>query len=120
MGRYIDNAPIAHTCPSIDNVIEEINYAQEKVALIKENPKKYEEDYEEQMDTIIEQLGEAMLDMEKIRKDNETLREFGNSQFYRAEEAESRRNDTLKQYDVLELEINYLREQLKEEVEYDK
>jgi hypothetical protein len=65
-----DNAQIRNTCPTIDKVIYKIQTAFDEA------------------ESIIKKLSEALREMEKIRDDNATLREWGNEQYQRAEEAE--------------------------------
>lgn len=117
MTYYVNNEPIPNTCPDIDKIIDKIISAKEEARYIVRDS---EGKYAVQTNWIIDKLNSVISDMEKIRQDNRTLRDWGNDEHQRAEEAEKERDDAIERYDVLELEINYLKEQLKEEVEYDK
>jgi chaperonin cofactor prefoldin len=72
-----DNAPVRNTCPTIDNVIYKIETAIDEA------------------ESIIKKLSEALREMETIRDDNTTLREWGNEQYDRAETAEAERDEFL-------------------------
>src|SRR5690606_41341373 len=71
MGRLRDATDIPNTCPMIDEVISFIDNIRI--------------DWEDEYHTKKE-----LLDiMERIRTSNQNLRDFGNEQYYRAEELES-------------------------------
>ncbi|MCE5332771.1 MAG: type I 3-dehydroquinate dehydratase [Bacteroidales bacterium] len=123
MTNYPGNAPIGYTCPDIDEIIEKMDFAMQKASCIhsKARVEIYTEvEYADIIELIIDKLSRAISDMEKIRSDNAILREYGNEQYLRAERAEKERDEVIKDCDIIELELEYLKEQLKEEVEYDR
>ncbi|MEN6296069.1 MAG: hypothetical protein ABFD61_08085 [Chloroherpetonaceae bacterium] len=115
MTDYIDKSPIPNTCPVIDKIIDAMQLAIYEAEYITRDSGG---SYEFQTNWIIGGLNIAISDMEKIRQENQAMRKWAIDEHQRAEEAKKERDDAIERYDVLELEINYLREQLKEEVEY--
>jgi len=80
-----DNAPIGHTCGSIDDIIDNLNNAIDEAKYIINNP---EEDSTEEANIIISTINDVINSMESIRSDNTELRQWGNDEYDRAEDAE--------------------------------
>lgn len=97
MGRRDDNAPIGHTCPKIDSVIQAIHSLYIS-----------SEEMTRQQYTDFEKL------MEEIRSANSTLREWGNEECRRADELEKDLDDANRQLDNLKEEIESLKSEIKE------
>lgn len=93
-----DAAPIGHTCPMIDDIIyfiKDIEWDDQEIDLQKESEK-------------------ALNILEKIRSANSTLREWGNEQYQRAEEAEKEVDYYKDRVSILEDEIADLKKQIEE------
>lgn len=97
MSRYKDNSPVPQTCPLIDNVISIVDtiYRYYEAVTIKEK---------EEIESV----------MEKIRKANSDLREWGNEMCNEKEELENTLEDKERYINKLETE----NKELKERVEY--
>jgi benzoyl-CoA reductase/2-hydroxyglutaryl-CoA dehydratase subunit BcrC/BadD/HgdB len=88
-----DNTGVPQTCPYIDEVIAFIEAI------------KWQEGQEDDAQTVIE----ICKTLEKIRSMNTDLRDFGNQEYKRAEEAESDRDYYEKQVKSLEDEVENLK-----------
>ncbi len=98
MSRTRDYAPVKITCPTIDEVISFIDWCRRKYA-----NEETEKDFKD-----------AEMLMEKIRKDNTELREWGNGEYQRAEDAEWEIIDMNKQYQEVKGDAEYYQQQMKE------
>ncbi|MEN6296070.1 MAG: hypothetical protein ABFD61_08090 [Chloroherpetonaceae bacterium] len=85
MTHYVNNEPIPNTCPDIDKIIDTIRSIIIKLRFIFQHS---ERSYTEDFIWIIKKLDKIAGDMEKIKKDNRTLRRWGNEELGRAKEAE--------------------------------
>jgi benzoyl-CoA reductase/2-hydroxyglutaryl-CoA dehydratase subunit BcrC/BadD/HgdB len=88
-----DNTGVPQTCPYIDEVIRFIEDV------------KWQEGQEDDAQTVVE----ICKTLEKIRSMNTDLRDFGNQEYKRAEEAESDRDYYEKQVKSLEDEVENLK-----------
>lgn len=102
-----DNAPIGNTCPKIDDVIEVLDGVADRLRELSD--KLNCPALEEECNDIFEQAGnlKALFDgrrspIEELRSANEQLRDWGNDQFERANEAEAECKDLRRQIDQLE------------------
>lgn len=98
MGRRKDYTGIDQTCPIIDAVrdfLEAINEDDTGADLSKG-------------------IREACLNLEKIRKMNSDLRDFGNEQYYDRDEAESDRDYYKDKVGALEDEVKSLKKELQD------
>jgi len=111
MARYNDNAPIGNTCPTIDNIIGKMEYAKGEAEYIL---KHQEEDSKHEANSILGELIDAISDMESIRSDNQELRQWGNDEYNRAEDANSYRGEAVKRCEDLETEVDSLKAQIEE------
>ena len=114
MARYNDNAPIGHTCPIIDSVIGKMESAKNEADYISKHP---EEDSIEEANTILGELIDAIKEIEDVRSANSELRDWGNEEYNRAEEAEGERDEAIKDKEYLQEEIDELKAKI-EELEY--
>jgi hypothetical protein len=93
MRRQRDNAPIGNTCPDIDKVIEVLAGVSDR---LRELSDKIDCNlFEAECNDIFEQSGNLknLFDgrrspLEELRSANETLRNWGNAECQRADEAE--------------------------------
>ena len=106
MARYNDNAPIGHTCPIIDNVIGKMESAKNEAEYIFKHP---EEDSSEEANTILGEMVDAIKEIEDVRSANSELRDWGNEEYSRAEEAEGERDEAIKDKEYLQEEIDELK-----------
>jgi len=106
-----DNAPIGNTCPTINEVISNMESAKGEAEYIRKNK---DEDSTEEANTIISELESAINDMENIRNDNVELRQWGNDEYERAESAESDRDDAIRDKEYLQEEIDELKQKIEE------
>jgi hypothetical protein len=106
-----DNAPINNTCPVIDNIIGLMESARNEADYIKANP---EEDSTEESGIILDELFDAIKGMEDIRDANSELREWGNAEYERADNAESERDDAIREKEYLQEEIEGLKAEIEE------
>jgi len=104
MGRNGDSAPVGYTCKTIDSVIGHLEEAKSEAEYYLAESEN--EDFRSSCAEIKVNLESAILAMEKIRSDNSELRDWGNSEFNRAEELEKERDDLLS-------EVEELKEQMK-------
>ena len=111
MARYNDNAPIGNTCPTIDNIVGKMEYAKCEAEYILKHP---EEDSTEEAKSILGELVDTISDMENIRSDNQELRQWGNDEYSRAEDAEEERDEAIKRCEDSETEIDDLKAQIEE------
>lgn len=95
MARYRDQAPVSNTCPLIDEVISAVDDAT------------FEENswWDKESVTAI---------LEKIRSANSELREWGNDEYERAEDAEKERDTFEAEKLDLEEELRELKERVAE------
>lgn len=95
MARYRDQAPVGNTCPLIDEVISAVEDAT------------FEENiwWDKESVTAI---------LEKIRSANSELREWGNYEYERAEDAEKERDNFEAEKLDLEEELRELKERVAE------
>jgi len=101
MSRNRDNAPIGHTCPTIDRVIsflDRIDWNMED---------------EVERDLSID-CKDAVKDMEEIRKANDALRTWGNEECKYKEEYEEEKIELVKEVDKLGNDLSDLRDEIKE------
>ena len=97
MSRYRDNAPIAHTCPKINQVISFLE--------------KIDWDLEDEEERKLAVECEEMVGvMEDIRKANDTLRTWGNEEYISKIEFEQEKDD-------LEREIRDLKNDLSDKID---
>lgn len=111
MSRYTDNAPIGNTCGMIDNIIGRMEQARNEAEYINNHP---EEDSSGEAVSILDELYFAIKEMEDIRNANSELREWGNEQHDRADEAENERDDLLLEKERLEDRVDTLEAELNE------
>lgn len=102
----MDNAPIKNTCPIIDDVINYLHSIKSEAEYIKENPK---ENSSDEATTILDELFYAISIMEDIREANATLRDWGNEEFERAEDAEEKIENANSMIQELNEEIESLK-----------
>lgn len=103
MARYNDNAPIGNTCPMIDEVIAFIEHLR----------------FEHSNDDNSKDFKDALGLMEDIRKANKSLRDWGNEEYKRAEDAEDDCGRAKKEVSQLEDEVADMQKEidsLKDEV----
>jgi chromosome segregation ATPase len=91
-----DYTGIPHTCPSIDEVQRSITRVAEVL-----------EEYAVDLRSAAEQL-------EKLRSQNEELRDFGNDQYLKAEELEIELKTVNNKIEILEDDISYYKDQIHE------
>jgi ElaB/YqjD/DUF883 family membrane-anchored ribosome-binding protein len=106
-----DNAPIKHTCPIIDSIIAEMESAKGEAEYILKNKN---EDSEIEARAIIVALESAIGIIEDVRTANSTLREWGNDEYERAEEAEKREAEALREIEDLKDRILELKDNIEE------
>lgn len=111
MARHNDNAPIGHTCPIIDNVIGKMESAKNEADYISKHP---EEDSSEEANTILGELVDAIKEIEDVRSANSELRDWGNEEYNRAEEAEGERDEAIRDKEYLQEEIGELKAKIEE------
>ena len=95
MARYIDNAPVGHTCPKIDTVISFIDSI----------------DSEEIHPNVLKEMINIM---EEIRSANSQLREWGNDLCKQVDELQGEINDEIRKNDKLQDEISDLNSEIKD------
>lgn len=111
MARYNDKAPVGNTCPIIDSVISYMDSAKGEAEYIKANP---EEDSTNEAVNIISELASAISEIENVRDANVELRQWGNDEYERADEAEGERGDAIRDKEYLEDEIEQLKARIEE------
>ena len=89
-----DNAPVPHTCPMIDEIISAIDSIE------------WDETYWTKKDLIET--------MEKIRKANDSLRNWGNDKHTECDELENQISDLEKDIKYKNEEIDDLKDEIKE------
>ena len=102
MSRNYDNAPIGNTCPAIDKIIDKMEEAKNDAKWCMDNP---DENSDDELTNIIWNLDYAISDMEQIRSDNSTLRDWGNEIYNEKDELERERDDLLLRIEELESEL---------------
>ena len=95
MSRYRDNSGIDHTCPKIDEVISAIDSVN------------WDEDNYWDAKTVTEI-------MEKIRKANSDLRDWGNQMCRERDELQDQLDDLEKENKNLKSDVDYYEKQVKE------
>jgi predicted nuclease with TOPRIM domain len=95
MSRYRDNSGIDNTCPKINEVISAIDSVN------------WDEDSYWDAKTVTEI-------MEKIRKANSDLRDWGNQMCRERDELQDEFDDLKKENDKLQDEVNYYQKEVKE------
>lgn len=98
MGRYTDYAPIANTCPTINDGIRHI---EQVIAMLSNH------EGEEYEDALAECNG-AISIFEDIRGANSQLREWGNELFQDKIELEKERDELEEKVSRLEEEVKFL------------
>ena len=96
-----DNAPIGHTCPKIDQVInflEKIDWD-------------LEDDEENELSIECKEMIQVM---EEIRKANDTLRTWGNEECNSKNQYEEERDDLEKEVKDLKSELSDMEDEIKE------
>lgn len=101
MARNIDNAPIGHTCPKINQVISFL----EKIDW------NLEDDNEK--DLSIECKVMVAL-MEEIRKANDTLRTWGNEEYNSKNKYEEEKDELEKEVKKLKSDLSYMIDEIKD------
>ena len=97
MGRNSDNAPVGHTCPMIDGILD----AVQTLYRSSEEMSKGELDYFEKT-------------MEKIRSHNGTLRDWGNELYKEKEELEDEVDELKEKVNRLESQVDDYRKEVEE------
>lgn len=97
MGRNSDNAPVSHTCPMIDGVLDAIHTLYRS----SEEMSKGELDYLEKT-------------LEKIRSHNGTLRDWGNELYKEKEELENEVDELKEKVNRLEYQIDYYKKEVED------
>lgn len=115
MSRHYDNAPIGNTCPIIDNIIGKMEIAKREAEYLL---KQKDIDVDEEANSIVGEMLDAIHEIEKVRAANSELRDWGNEEYKRAEEAERERNEAIRDKKFLQEEIYELKAKI-EELEYD-
>jgi len=110
MSRY-DNAPIGNTCPTIDNIIGKMEEAKNEADWCLRNP---DDKHTDELNNIVGKMADAILDMEGIRSDNSTLRDWGNELFNEKDEIEKERDEAISEKESLEEEITELKSRIEE------
>jgi hypothetical protein len=92
--RYRDNAPIGNTCPDIDAVIEVLAGVADRINAIADQIDclvltDLVEDLQRQSENAQQLFDGRRSPLEELRSANESLRNWGNAEFQRAEDAES-------------------------------
>lgn len=88
------SAPIPHTCPDIDKVIKMVKSIQRVAQEGMRSSERHSDDHQRYKD-IEWDIDDIVGRLEDLRKDNQTLREYG-------EGMEAERNELQKQIDELE------------------
>lgn len=101
MRRY-DNAPINNTCPKIDEIINKMEHAKSEAEYISKNP---EEINDAETVSIINELMDAIYLMEDIRSDNSILRDWGNEENVRADDANAELDEAIGYSESLEDQV---------------
>ena len=102
MRRNGDNAPVGHTCNTIDSVISHMD----EVKSVAEDIMCYEDVIDISEAENIKSLADSVIYiMEKIRSDNSELRDWGNECYNRAEEIEKERDSLVDKVEELEEQI---------------
>lgn len=97
MGRNSDNAPVGHTCPMIDGILDAIQTLYRS----SEEMSKGELDYFEKT-------------MEKIRSHNGTLRDWGNELYKEKEELEDEVDELKEKINRLESQVDDYKKEVEE------
>ena len=106
-----DNAPIGYTCGTIDNIISAINSMEDCGKAMFESDVTDEEKKELWSDIAYYAMG-GKRDLESVRKDNDTLRTWGNGLYQELEDFKEQYDDMESKYEDLLDEIDSLKEQL--------
>jgi len=117
--RNYDHAPIKNTCPKIDSIIDRMEKVKQEAEYINNNPN---EDSSQESSTIIDEIFEAIKEMEEIREANSKLRDWGNDLAEELDEAISDKenlaelhNESLEEVDNLTDKIEELTKQLEQD-----
>lgn len=99
-----DRAPIGNTCPDIDSIIAVLEGVADRLDEIVGRTE--DADEAAQLETQAENLRELITGrqsaLERLRSDNDSLRQWGNEESKRADEAESEAKALQHQINVLE------------------
>lgn len=89
--RYRDNAPIGNTCPDIDGVIEVLAGVADRLDLLAGHIEDSitADDMTTQAANLRQLFQGRRSALEELRSANESLRNWGNAEYQRAEDAES-------------------------------
>lgn len=103
MPKY-DNAPIGNTCPDIDRIIGVIEAVADRLYALSGQVEDVtlSEDLRNQSDNLQELFKTVRSPMEDLRKANSSLRDWGNEEYKRAEEAEDKAAGLQNRIDELE------------------
>ena len=101
MARYIDNAPVGHTCPKIDQVIGFLQKID------------WDLNDENEKDLSIE-CKEMIEVMEEIRKAYDTLRTWGNEEYNSKNEYEQEIGDLEKEVKNLKSDLSDMIDEIKD------
>jgi predicted nuclease with TOPRIM domain len=106
-------APIKHTCPDIDKIINKLTKAKAEIDL---EPGEISDLNRDRCQSYID---EAIDGMEDIRNDNSTLRDWGENmevkkeqESDRADEAENENAELKQEITLLEAKVKYLEDQI--------
>lgn len=102
-----DRAPVGNTCPDIDSIIEVLAGVADRLRMISD--KLDSSTLEDECNDIFEQSGnlKTLFDgrnsaLERLRSDNDSLRQWGNKETDRADEAEAEIRSLQNQINELE------------------
>jgi len=98
MSRNRDNSRVPHTCPIIDNVVGFLNSI----------------DWDDNENDLEKECRNVLSILEDIRTANLNLREWGNDEYKRANEAEDELSDAKSIISDLQSEIIDLKQEIKE------
>ena len=112
MARHNDNAPIGYTCPIINSVIDRMKLAKNEADYISKHSQ--EEDSTGGASIILEELSNAIEEIEDVRSANSELRDWGNEEYNRAEEVERERDEAIRDKEYLQEEIDELKVKIEE------
>jgi chromosome segregation ATPase len=106
-----DNAPVGHTCNTINGAISLIESTITEAKYLLENP---DENPEAEAKEIIRHMEESKPILEEIRTANEQLRGWGNEQHERADDAEAAIDALKSRVEELGQEVSNLESHIEE------
>jgi sugar-specific transcriptional regulator TrmB len=98
-----DNAPIGNTCTTINSIIAKMEEAKNEAVWCLRN---IDEEHTGELNNIISEIYDAIDEIEQIRSDNSTLRDWGNELYYEKDELERENDDLLLKIENLESELD--------------